>query len=109
VRSIQDKKVLDDCLSILSRVCHDEVILPKSCVASNVVLRERWKIGGVSDIFTGKLEQTDVCIKVFRQHEEAVETKIKAVGSTPPCGTVVSPWVIIGVLPTRGTMEVCFA
>ena len=101
--------MLDDCLSILSRVCHDKVILPKSCVVPNVVLGERWKIGGVSDIFTGKHEQTDVCIKVFRQHEDAIEAKIKAVGSTPPYGSVVSPWVIIGVLPTRGTMEIRFA
>ena len=88
MRKIQDKKVLDDCLSILSKVCRDKVILPKSCVVSNVALGERWKIGGVSDIFTAKHEQTDVCIKVFRQHEDIVEARIKAVGSTSPCGSV---------------------
>ena len=96
-------------MDILSEACYKNVILPKSYIVSDVVQEKKWKISGDADIFTGKRGQTDVCIKVFRKHEDATQGNIKGVGRFSSCKTIISSFGVPGVLPLRSAMEVCFA
>lgn len=80
MQEIKDEGVQNSCLNILSGICREHVILPRSCIIFDILVREeRWKTSGVADIHTGRLGRTNVCIKVFRPHEEHKQVKIKAV------------------------------
>ena len=80
MQTINDNAVRSDYLRVLSEICRKNVILPESYVVSNISQAEKWKIGGAADVWTGKLEEEDVCIKVFRQHQTQQQEKIKGVG-----------------------------
>ena len=109
VERVTDKAVRDHCLRILSEICCENVILPESYVISNVSLRKKWKCGGVADIWTGKLEEEDVCIKVFRQHEPRQQERIKGVGKFSFWESVTSFQSFPAVLLLRNSVEVRFA
>ena len=88
VPKINDKTARESCLRFLSELCRDNVTLPESYILSNVSAEKRWKTGGAADVWTGKLGQEDVCIKVFRQHPSQQQEKIKGVGAISFCESV---------------------
>ena len=108
-QKVNDRAARESCLRVLSEVCRDHVILPESYVISNVSAEKRWKTGGAADVWTGKLGQEDVCIKVFRQHPSQQQEKIKGVGAISFCESVASLQIPPGVLLSRNKVEVCFA
>ena len=109
-QKVNDKAARESCLRVLSEVCHDHVILPESYIISDVSTEEKWKTGGVADVWTGKLGRGDsVCIKVFRQHPSQQQEKIKGVGEISICESAASLRTPPGVLLSRNKVEVCFA
>ena len=106
---VNDKAARESCLRFLSELCRDNVILPESYIVSNVSTEKRWKTGGAADVWTGKLGQEDVCIKVFRQHPSQQQEKIKGVGAISFCESVGLINPPPGVLLSRNKVEVRFA
>ena len=106
---IQDKGEEDYCLRVLAEVCRERVILPESCKISNVERGAERKFGGVADVWMGKYMQKEVCVKVFRQYEDADQQKLKEVGKTPLREGVALPWITTGALLSRSAVEVYFA
>lgn len=98
-----------DCLLILSEVCREHVIFPKSYIISDVERIEKSQLGAVADVWTGKLGQRDVCIKIFRYYNVGNLQRIKAVGTTSFGGNATLPWIIAGDLPLRSVVEESFA
>ena len=90
MQKIQDETVRDGCLSVLSKVCHTNVVLPESYIVRDVVCEREYKINRFADIWTGKLGTRDVSIKVFRKHEDEKQAKIKGVSGTSFCESVIS-------------------
>ena len=81
VQKVNDRAVRDSCVRILSKVCRDNVLLPESYIIPDVSVEEKWRTGGVADVWAGKLGQGDgVYIKVFRRHPSPwQQEKIKGV------------------------------
>ena len=102
---VQDKGEKDYCLRVLADVCRRHVILPKSYRMYTVEGGEKWIRGGVADIWTGKLKERDVCIKVFRRHEDEHQRRLQGVGRTSSGRNTVSPSIIPGILLSRGPVE----
>ena len=88
---IQDKGEKDYCLRVLAEVCRRHVTIPNSYKISGVEQGERWKSGGVADIWTGQHRRGDVCIKIFRQHEGENQQNIKGVCRTSFGGDAALP------------------
>ena len=109
IPKLRDGKEKDLCLRILARVFLEHDILPESCIEPEVVPGKKWKIGGIADIFKGRLGQEDVCIKVFRQREDVDHRRIKGVGRTWLWKNVALPCIISGVLLSRSAVEAHFA
>ena len=80
MQKIQDEGEKNYCRRVLAEVCGKHAVLPKTYMASDVELGGKRELGGVADIWTGKLGQIDVCIKTFRLQNGEDEQKIKGVG-----------------------------
>lgn len=109
MQRIQDEEEKGYCLKVLADVCRRHVILPKSYKISDIELEDKREPGKVSDIWTGKLRQEDVCVKFFRQHNAEDGRKIEGVGRSSFGGNTALSRIITGVLPPSSAVEECFA
>lgn len=100
---IQDKRDKGYCLSVLVQACRERGILPESCKISGIELKQEQIVGVVADITMGKRGQEDICVKIFRQYQDADREKIKKVSGTVLCKSVALP---LGY-PRRSTIAQC--